>query len=69
MNLSEKIQARLDILECDLGAGKHLVSDENKTEMNYLVGSISKFSSILSDTERDFLNAAKSAIADDLPWK
>lgn len=66
MNIKEKITARLNDLEASLKAGKHLVAED---EVNQLISSIAKFTSILSSADRDFLNAAKMAVAEKKPWK
>jgi hypothetical protein len=66
MNIKEKISARMDELEASLIAGKHLVFG---AEVNQLIASIAKFTSVLSSAERDFLNAAKMAVANKNPWQ
>lgn len=68
MNVREKIKTRLDILEADLKAGRHLGDEQNRDDMNELISSVGKFSSVLSSSDRDFINAAKHAVADSLPW-
>ena len=69
MNIKEKIESRLDALEADLKAGKHLLSDEAKAEVEALAYSASKFYSVLSDGDRDFLSAARHAIDNNMLWK
>lgn len=69
MNIKEKIAARLDELEKLLLAGDHLKSAEGIVAVLDLIASIAKFTSILSSADRDFLNAAKIAVADTKPWK
>lgn len=69
MNLREKIKMRFDSLEADLKAGKHMGSIDERLEVLDLFESISKFWSILDDSERDFLNAARYAIRDMTEWK
>ena len=69
MNVREKIKARLDTLEVDLKAGKHLASDEGKAEVEALCESASKFFSVLSDEDRDFINAARLAIDSNMAWE
>lgn len=68
MNIREKIIDRLDNLEILLNEGKHLHSD-GKLVVDILIESIGKFWTILSSQDRDFLNAARSAVRDGLPWK
>jgi hypothetical protein len=55
----------MDELEAFLISGKHL---ESADEVNQLISSISKFTSILSSADRDFLNAAKLAVEDKKHW-
>ena len=69
MNIKEKIAVRLDNLEKHLLAGDHLKSAEGVVAVLDLIASIAQFSSALSDSERDFINAAKMAVADKKRWK
>lgn len=69
MNVKEKIKARLDALEADLKAGKHLQSDEARAEVEALLESAAKFYSALSDADRDFVSAARHAIEAGLTWE
>lgn len=68
MNIKDKIAARLEELEKRLAAGDHLNSAEGEMAMLDLISSIAKFTSILSSADRDFLNAAKMAVAEKKPW-
>lgn len=68
MNVKEKIVARLDDLENHLRAGEHLKSAEGVVAVLDLIAFIAKFASALSSADRDFLNAAKMAVADKKPW-
>lgn len=65
MSIKDKISERMVELESSLKAGKHLVSEDEVTQ---LISSIAKFTSILSSADRDFLNAAKMAVAEKKPW-
>jgi hypothetical protein len=65
VNIKDNIKGRLDELEASLILGKHLVSGD---DVSQLISSISKFASILSSTDRDFLNAAKLAVAEKKVW-
>lgn len=69
MDIKEKIKSRIDALEKDLWAGKHLTSREAKSEVESLIHSVAKFASILSDSDRDFVNAARYALETNAPWK
>jgi hypothetical protein len=68
VTIKDKIAARLDALEKHLRAGHHLKSAEGVVEVLNLISSIAKFSSVLSSAERDFVNAAKMAVAAKKPW-
>jgi hypothetical protein len=65
MSIREKIEMRFSALEEQLNSGKHLEDPESVTD---LISSISKFTSILSSAERDFVNAAKMAVEEKKQW-
>jgi len=70
-NIKEKIKNRLDRLEADLKAGKHLLanSDEDEIlEVLVLILSISKFTRVLREDEKDFVQCAMIALTDQMPW-
>ncbi|WP_430465623.1 hypothetical protein [Tabrizicola sp.] len=68
-NLREKIKTRLDDLETCLKAGKHLSShDDEIREVVELVFGISKFSRILTEEEKDFLQCAMIALTEQKSW-
>jgi hypothetical protein len=69
MNVREKIKSRLDDLESDLRAGKHLSGDKSRAEIEVLLFSISKFVGVLKDSDRDFIMVARHAISHEIPWK
>jgi hypothetical protein len=69
MNVREKIQTRLDTLETFLKAGEHLKSAEGVIAVLTTIASVSKFWRMMTDEERDFVNAAKVAVEDELEWK
>ena len=69
MNIKEKIAARLDDLAKHLLAGDHLKSAEGVVAVLDIIASIAKFTSLLSDEERDFINAARMAVNDKKEWK
>ena len=56
-----KIEARLDELE-------DLMKARNYAEAEELIPSITKFTSVLTEEQRDFVGAARLAIADNLDW-
>ena len=69
MNVRMKIQARLDTLEAQLKAGEHLRSAEGMIAVLNTISSVSKFWRTMTDEERDFVNAARDVLEDELEWK
>ena len=69
MNVRMKIQTRLDTLEAQLKAGEHLRSAEGVIAVLMTIGAVSKFWRAMTDEERDFVNAAKMAVEDELKWR
>jgi hypothetical protein len=59
--IRQKIEARLDELEESMKA-------RNYAEAEELIPSITKFTSVLTEEQRDFLGSAKMAIAENLDW-
>ncbi len=59
--IREKIEARLDELETLMKARNYVEADE-------LIPSITKFTSVLTGEQRDFIGAARLAIAENLDW-
>ncbi|MEM8540973.1 MAG: hypothetical protein AAGF25_08445, partial [Pseudomonadota bacterium] len=68
-NVRMKIQARLDTLEAQLKAGEHLRSAEGMIAVLNTISSVSKFWRTMTDEERDFVNAARDVLEDELEWK
>lgn len=70
--IREKIKSRLDELEANLKAGKHLLAKSDEDEMlevYKLPESVSKFWRILTDDERDLIQCARIAILEQKPWR
>jgi hypothetical protein len=59
--IREKIEARLVELEA-------LMRARNYAEAEDLISSIAKFTSVLTEEQRDFLGATRLAIAENLDW-
>jgi uncharacterized protein YydD (DUF2326 family) len=59
LNLREKIQSRLDELESLMQTQTHLENPELVTET---LESVTKFWSVLSEEEREFVSAARIAL-------
>jgi hypothetical protein len=62
MSLKIRIEFRISELELHLKSG-------NYPEAEALIPNITKFTSILSEEQRDFINAAKYAVSENIPWK
>lgn len=56
-----KIEARLDELEA-------LMKARNYAQAEEMLSSITKFTSVLTEEQRDFIGAARLAIAENLDW-
>jgi hypothetical protein len=69
VSIKDKISVRLKELEKYLLAGDHLKSAEGVVVVLDMIASITKFTSMLSDEERDFINAARMAVNDKKEWK
>ena len=65
MNLKEKIQVRLDQLEMLMYENYHL---KNPDEVYNQTLQISKFWSILSEEDRDFVQGCQSSIEEGWEW-
>ena len=66
--IREKIKVNFDALEDALKHGRHLDKD-SIIEMLALIQACSKYWSVLDDEHRDFLNAARFAVEDEVPWE
>lgn len=66
MNLKEKIQIRLDQIEMLMHKDYHL---KNPDEVYNQTLNVSKFWSILSEEDRDFIQGVQSSIEDGTSWK
>lgn len=67
--LRTKIKTRFDGLTAAMEAQKHLSDGEDFIEVITLIESITKFWTILSDAERDYINAVRLAVEDQKPWQ
>lgn len=65
MSLRERIETRLDALQHWMETDYHL---ERPDEVMELSLSISKFWSVLSEEDREYVQYAQHAIEDKLPW-
>ncbi len=65
-NLKNKINNRLDNLEQLMGNQKHLSNPELVLEC---IDSVTKFWSVLSDEDKDYIECANFALEKKLEWK
>ena len=61
-----KIKERMDKIQTDMGSGYHL---ENPEVVSANIMQVSKFWSVLSEEDKEYIQAAKIAIKDRLEWK
>ena len=64
--IRQRIEERLNLLESMLSAQKHLSDPADVLEV---IASVSKFYSVLTEEQRDFINAARWAIEEQKEWK
>ena len=60
-SIRDRVEARLDELEALMKARKYAEAEE-------LLSSITKFTSVLTEEQRDFIGAARLAIAEHMDW-
>ena len=65
MTIHDKIEHWLDALEAALKQQEHISEPDKVLE---IIASITKFWSVLSDDDRDYVNAARYALEEKLPW-
>jgi hypothetical protein len=61
-SIRDRIEARIDELEAFMSLGKF-------GDAELLLSHITKFTSILTEEQRDLLGAARLAIAENLEWR
>ena len=66
--IREKIKTNFDALEDALKQQKHL-DESSAMELLSLIHACSKYWSVLDDEHQDFLNAARFAVEDEIPWE
>jgi len=65
MKTEEKIKTRMDELQRSMEHNAHLTEKLYMMELYY---SVSKFWSVLSEEDRDYLQAANYAITENIEW-
>ena len=66
MIIKDKIKQRMDQLQEWMESNYHI---KNSEEVYALSTSVSKFWSVLSEEDRDYIQAAQHAIEDKVEWK
>lgn len=65
-SLREKIDQRIDLLQQMMEANHHI---KNPTRVYDLTLEISKFWSVLSEEDRDYVQCAQHAIEEEMEWR
>ena len=66
--LRTKIQERLDALEANMIANKHIEDPSNIVSVLVQTRDIAKFWSALSEEERDFIHCVRIAVEEQIEW-
>lgn len=64
--LRKKIELRLDEIEDLMNSNSHLANPE---ELDEKVSNVSKFWSVLSEEDRDFIQGVRWAVEEKVKWK
>ena len=64
----EKIKRNFDDLQAAMESQKHLDS-KDINEVLALIESCSKYWRVLDEEHRDYLNAVRYAVEEDMPWR
>jgi len=64
--LLKKIEERMDMLQSQMETNVHL---ENEDTVISTVNSLTKFWSVLSEEDKDYILAAQTAIEDGMKWE
>jgi len=64
--IRQRIEARLNLLESMLTSQRHIPNPDDVLET---IATVSKFYSVLTEEQRDFINAARWAIDEQKEWK
>lgn len=66
MSIRDKIKTRMDLLQVQMESGLHL-TDPNTVLSNII--NVSKFWSVLSEEDRDYLQVARDALEEKKKWQ
>ena len=67
-NLREKIERRLDALQADMIANKHIEDAKSIVSILVQTRNIAKFWSVLSEEQRDFIHCVQHAVEAQRSW-
>ena len=65
-DLKNKINERMDVLQTMMESNQH-IKDSNSVSSQ--IDSVSKFWSVLSEEDRDYIHGARHALEEQLEWK
>lgn len=65
MQLKQKIKERLDLLQRMMESNQHLHQSDEVQDLTY---EISKFWSVLSEEDRDYIHAVRHAVEEKMEW-
>jgi len=65
MHLRRKIDLRMDMVQRAMETNHHL---DNKEAVLELIDSVSKFWSVLSEEDRDYIHCARDAVEEERKW-
>jgi hypothetical protein len=65
-SIRQRIEDRLNLVEQMLISRKHISDPDTALET---IASVSKFYSVLTEEQRDFINAARWAIEEQMEWE
>lgn len=66
MSIQDKIKQKLDVLELSLINGKHL---SEPLEFEKQLSSLSLYFHLMTDSDRDYVNCARTALEDQIAWR
>lgn len=68
-HLRDKIQSRLDALQADMAANKHIEDAKSIVSILVQTRDIAKFWSVLTEEERDFIHCVRHAVEEQVEWR
>jgi len=65
-DLKDKINKRMDVLQSMMESNFHL---KDPKAVNLQIDSVSKFWSVLSDEDKDYIHCSRDALTEQTEWK